>query len=416
MRAAWHKLTVLPPEQLEGMGGSSLSGAESSHVTQAGLTAGARVEHAKHGLGMVQSFQGATMGHPLYADGTPLKVKVAFDDGQTHEYKTTSWHKLRVVHPAESEAQSAASEALQIASKSTGLGAVAPGLVVGARVEHGKHGQGRVQHISGLELELRHTKVKVAFDNGETHEYKGGSLDKLRVILSADRDSSVVVAIDSTSATPAPAPQARATLSSKDSGATPAPPSAGLRSVSKVVELVRTPLGLGLSVDKQNKVTAIAGGSQAERSGCFAVHDQVVSLNGQLLSDKYSASFEQQLGTIAAGTKVIIEITPARKRTLLKSKSVLKSTSDLFLKPAQPRQTSPGKMRAGSTVVAEGRVLLEGRMSVRSSGSPFHVCRSLRPIFLTLPHPLTLVPSTPLTSSPPTPPHLVHPLTRCHRS
>ena len=41
--------------------------------------------------------QGATMGHPLYAAGTPLKVRIAFDDGQTHEYKTASWHKLRVV-------------------------------------------------------------------------------------------------------------------------------------------------------------------------------------------------------------------------------------------------------------------------------------------------------------------------------
>ena len=87
------------------------------------------------------------------------------------------------------------------------------------------------------------------------------------MIPAAERDSSVVVAIDSTAAAPAPAPRARATLGSKDSGATPDPPSPGLRSVSKIVELVRTPLGLGLSVDKQNKVTAIAGGSQAERSG-----------------------------------------------------------------------------------------------------------------------------------------------------
>ena len=75
---------------------------------------------------------------------------------------------------------------------------------------------------------------------------------------------------------------------------------------------------------------------------------------------------------------MIIEISkPARERTLLKSKSVLKSTSDLFLKPAPPRQTPPSKMRPGSAVVAEGRVLLEGRMSVRSSGSPFHVRRHL---------------------------------------
>ena len=76
--------------------------------------------------------------------------------------------------------------------------------------------------------------------------------------------------------------------------------------------------------------------------------------------------------------QVIIEISkPARERTLLKSKSVLKSTSDLFLKPAQPRQTPPSKMRPGSAVVAEERVLLEGRMSVRSSCSPFHVRRHL---------------------------------------
>ena len=54
---------------------------------------------------------------------------------------------------------------------------MAPGLVVGARIEHGKHGQGGVQYISGAELGLKHTKVKVAFDNGQTHEYKGGSLD-----------------------------------------------------------------------------------------------------------------------------------------------------------------------------------------------------------------------------------------------
>ena len=107
------------------------------------------------------------MGHPLYADGTPLKVKIAFDDGQTHEYKTASWHKLRVVgyQPPEPPARSAASE--------EGLApGLVVGLVVGARVEHAKHGHGTVQHI---DLEAKHPKVKVAFDNGETHEFKGSS-------------------------------------------------------------------------------------------------------------------------------------------------------------------------------------------------------------------------------------------------
>jgi hypothetical protein len=75
---------------------------------------------------------------------------------------------------------------------------------------------------------------------------------------------------------------------------------------TKIVELVRTPLGLGLSLDSKYKVVAIAHGSQAQRSGSFAVHDQLVSLNGQPLNG--SVSFEEQLGVIAMGTKIIIEI------------------------------------------------------------------------------------------------------------
>ena len=74
------------------------------------------------------------------------------------------------------------------------------------------------------------------------------------------------------------------------------------------MELVRTPLGLGLSIDGQNKVTAIAHGSQAERSGFFALQDRLVSLNGQPLR----GSLEEQLGAIAVGTKVSIEISRRR--------------------------------------------------------------------------------------------------------
>ena len=77
-------------------------------------------------------------------------------------------------------------------------------------------------------------------------------------------------------------------------------------STTKMVELARTPLGLGLSVDSQYKVVAIEHGSQAERSGSFAVHDQLVALNGQPLGG--GVSFEEQLGAIAVGTKITIEI------------------------------------------------------------------------------------------------------------
>ena len=82
--------------------------------------------------------------------------------------------------------------------------------------------------------------------------------------------------------------------------------------VPKVVELMRTPLGLGLSLDSQNRVVAIAPGSQAERCGGFAVHDRLLSLNGRSLR---GGAFKEQLGAIAVGTKVRIEIASLRGPT-----------------------------------------------------------------------------------------------------
>ena len=78
------------------------------------------------------------------------------------------------------------------------------------------------------------------------------------------------------------------------------------KEVTSIVELVRTPLGLGLSVDSQNMVTAIADGSQAERSGLFVLQDRLLSLNGQTLSA--SSPLGELLGAIALGGKVSIEI------------------------------------------------------------------------------------------------------------
>ena len=72
------------------------------------------------------------------------------------------------------------------------------------------------------------------------------------------------------------------------------------------VKMMRTPLGLGLTVDSQNKVVKIAADSQAQRSGGFAVGRRLISLNGQALST--GVSFDKQLSTIAVGTPVIIEV------------------------------------------------------------------------------------------------------------
>ena len=74
-----------------------------------------------------------------------------------------------------------------------------------------------------------------------------------------------------------------------------------------LVELVKTPLGLGLSLDRQNRVVSITPASQAERCGGFAVGDRLLSLNGQPLR-KGLGAFKAQLGTIAVGTKLQIQV------------------------------------------------------------------------------------------------------------
>ena len=76
--------------------------------------------------------------------------------------------------------------------------------------------------------------------------------------------------------------------------------------VTSIVELVRTPLGLGLSIDSRNKVTAIDDDSQAGRTGLFALHDRLVSLNGQPLSS--SSPLEELLDAVEVGGKLSFEI------------------------------------------------------------------------------------------------------------
>jgi len=88
--------------------------------------------------------------------------------------------------------------------------------------------------------------------------------------------------------------------------------SASTPGATKSVELTRTPMGLGLTVDSQYKVQAIAKDGQANRSGRIAVGggiavgDQLVSINDVPLSG--GGSFDEQLGAIAVGTKVRLVI------------------------------------------------------------------------------------------------------------
>ena len=92
--------------------------------------------------------------------------------------------------------------------------------------------------------------------------------------------------------------------------AEPPPPAEELVQLTKMVELVRTPLGLGLRLGDDGlghcRVVAIGPDSQAGRSGAFAVHDRIVALNGHPLTSY--ASFKERLAAIAIGGKVRIEI------------------------------------------------------------------------------------------------------------
>ena len=301
---------------------------------------------------MVQSFRGATVGHPMYADGTPLKVKIAFDDGQTHEYKTASWHKLRVVpgtayQPSEPQAPSGVSEE-----------EIAPGLVVGARVEHVKHGHGTIQHI---DLEAKRTKVKVAFDTGETHEYKGGSLDKLRVMQAAEiqaakHDSSVVVAL----ADRAVLLEGKAHWKAESAFYKPA-----------TVQLLA-------ATGHDGTPDADAGAppwSIIVINGKAVPYEEVTAMRVEEKFLEFVVERTRQYSSRAERLHLRMDTRSEFRlwRDALRPEMIkprgrsVASRATLILKSGQ---ASPSK---GATLVAEERVLLEGRMSVRISGSPFHV-------------------------------------------
>ena len=130
------------------------------------------------------------------------------------------------------------------------------------------------------------------------------------------------------------------------------------RLATKIVELVRTPLGLGLSLDSQYKVVAIEHGSQAERSGSFAVHDQLVALNGQPLGG--GVSFEEQLGAIAVGTKITIEIlTSATAINQVRSEQDSSDVKEVLLdaKAAQGKELSDGSSKPVAKAAAEVKVV-----------------------------------------------------------
>ena len=104
--------------------------------------------------------------------------------------------------------------------------------------------------------------------------------------------------------------KARASIGDSNSPRLPRPDGSDSEGSSKVVKLMRTPLGLGLTVDGDNRVVAIAADSQAQRNGGFAVGQRLISLRTRwgtrALGD--GVSFDQLLSTVPVGTPVIVEV------------------------------------------------------------------------------------------------------------
>ena len=79
------------------------------------------------------------------------------------------------------------------------------------------------------------------------------------------------------------------------------------------VELLKTPLGLGLTLGPNDAVTEISPDSQAARDGRIHVGDRVVSINGEMPSTAKPSSIILQ--GIAAGSTLKLELArkPRRK-------------------------------------------------------------------------------------------------------
>ena len=134
-----------------------------------------------------------------------------------------------------------------------------------------------------------------------------GQFDSIMIDTTGDGRPDMVVP---TVQKPAPAP---VTVLAGTIGSPPAvQASQEPNEVTSIVELVRTPLGLGLSIDSRNKVTAIDDDSQAGRSGLIELHDRLVSINGQPLSSlvapEVGTPLEELLDAIEMGGTMSIEV------------------------------------------------------------------------------------------------------------
>lgn len=106
-------------------------------------------------------------------------------------------------------------------------------------------------------------------------------------------------------------------------------------SMDVTVSLVKTPLGLGLSVDQNNMVTAVEMDSQAARTGKIAPKDMIISVNTTELSS--SVTFSGELAKLQVGSKLEVVVRRAARPGLKCQCSAPKSLGEVSKPPRKPK-------------------------------------------------------------------------------
>jgi len=141
---------------------------------------------------------------------------------------------------------------------------------------------------------------------------------------------------------------------------------AAAAATSKAVDLVRTPLGLGLDVDSQYMVLAMAKDGQAKRSRGIAVGDQLVSINGVPLSG--GGSFDEQLGAIAVGAKVRLVV--SKPAGSAKPSRFGTRSFGLLRKRSASGKSTPAAAAAAAAAASTEDVVLVDEQASDDSGQP----------------------------------------------
>ena len=112
------------------------------------------------------------------------------------------------------------------------------------------------------------------------------------------------------------------------------------------VSLVKTPLGLGLSVDQNNLVTAVEMDSQAARTGKIAPNDVLISVNAVELSS--SVTFGSELAKLDVGSSLEVVVRRAPRPGLKCQCSAPKSLGEVSKPPRRPKNPEQRKTSLGA--------------------------------------------------------------------